>query len=145
MLLATDLLEPVSCLASLLGAWLVGSMARRARWWGWVAFLAANVLLGVWAGGSGHWWWLAMYVGFVVTSIRGLRRDSRKLSPDAVCTVKLEVDASQFHKELARVREAVRKTADEIEMRFPGCHPLTPGWSKEMEKEWPGDVENQLP
>jgi hypothetical protein len=107
MLPATDLLEPVSCLASLLGAWLVGSVGRRARWWGWIAFLAANVLLGAWAGGSGHWWWLAMYVGFVVTSIRGILRDSGRRGIQDAEVVENLLPFSNHHPPIHRQNQGV--------------------------------------
>ena len=60
-------------LAGLLGAGLLASQTRHARW-GWLAFLLANLLLICWALRMQAMGLLVQQLGFTATSVLGLYR-----------------------------------------------------------------------
>ncbi len=56
----------------IVGAWLVGALARRSRKIGFLCFLASNVLWIGWGLIFGNWGLVAMQAAFTVTSLRGV-------------------------------------------------------------------------
>ena len=75
--MSTELLlacvEWAGSLVGLLGALLLALHKPVSRW-GWVAFLASNILLIVLAAGIGRWGLFFMQVGYLVTSLLGIWR-----------------------------------------------------------------------
>lgn len=65
-------LDWAGAVVGIAGAWYVGSQDVRGRWWGFVGFLASNVLLIIWAVYTRNWAIVAMQCFFSLTSLRGL-------------------------------------------------------------------------
>ena len=58
-----DLLQWPAMLVTLVAAWLVGSLHRRKRNWGFWLFIASNVLWVAWAWHDRAWALIALQVG----------------------------------------------------------------------------------
>lgn len=66
-------LEWAGCFAGLLGAFLLATHTRVSRY-GWLAFLAANLLMIAFAAAIRHYGLLVQQVGFMGTSLLGIHR-----------------------------------------------------------------------
>jgi hypothetical protein len=69
----TTLEWPAGSLLGLLGAYLLATHGRISRY-GWIAFLAANIVMMAFALGIDRYGLLIQQVGFTGTSLLGLRR-----------------------------------------------------------------------
>ncbi|HYE07641.1 MAG TPA: hypothetical protein VEL07_19135 [Planctomycetota bacterium] len=67
-----DQLQWPAAAIGILGAWLVGALARRSRRLGFWCFLASNVLWITWGMLTGNWGLVAMQAAFTITSLRGV-------------------------------------------------------------------------
>ena len=70
-----DLLQWPAMLVTLVAAWLVGSLRRNRRTWGFWLFIASNVLWVAWAWHDHAWALIALQVGLFLTNVHGARRN----------------------------------------------------------------------
>jgi hypothetical protein len=70
-----DLLQWPAMLVTLVAAWLVGSLRRNKRTWGFWLFIASNVLWVAWAWHDHAWALIALQVGLFLTNVHGARRN----------------------------------------------------------------------
>ncbi len=86
--------DPISLLqwpvmaVTLIAAWLVASLHKRKRSWGFWCFIASNVLWVAWAWHDHAWALIALQVGLLVTNVRGALKNEpddskRRDAPDA--------------------------------------------------------------
>ena len=73
MAAAVDWLEWIGSLSGLLGAFLLATHTRVSRY-GWLAFLVANLSMGIFALDIHHYGLLLQQVGFTLTSLLGIYR-----------------------------------------------------------------------
>jgi hypothetical protein len=66
-----DLLQYLGVTLGLAGAVLVSQRSPRSRRWGFLLWIASNILLISWAVGAAAWGLLAMYAVYSVTSLMG--------------------------------------------------------------------------
>ena len=69
--MSLDLLQYPAAAIGILGAWLVGSLDGRARFWGFLCFLASNLLIILWAFSGPFYAIVFMQACYFVTSVRG--------------------------------------------------------------------------
>lgn len=67
-----DQLQWPAALIGILGAWLVGALARRSRRAGFWCFLVSNALWIAWGALFHQWGLVLMQAAFTVTSLRGV-------------------------------------------------------------------------
>jgi TctA family transporter len=67
--------------ATLVAAWLVASQAKRKRSWGFICFIASNVLWVVWAWHDRAWALIALQFGLFALNLRGLGKNEPR-GPD---------------------------------------------------------------
>lgn len=70
-----DLLQWPAMAVTLLAAWLVGSLQRRRRTWGFWCFVASNVLWVTWGWHAGAWALVALQFGLFLLNVRGVRKN----------------------------------------------------------------------
>ena len=69
-----DLVQWPAMVVTVLAAWLVASTRERRRWWGFVAFLASNVLWCAWAVPAGAWAVVVLQLALALLNVRGARK-----------------------------------------------------------------------
>ncbi|HEY9400802.1 MAG TPA: hypothetical protein VIP76_04815 [Luteimonas sp.] len=62
-------------LITLIAAWLVASLHKKKRSWGFWCFIASNVLWVVWGWHDGAYALIALQVGLFLLNIRGARKN----------------------------------------------------------------------
>jgi hypothetical protein len=73
--------DPISLLQwpamaiTLIAAWLVASLHKRKRSWGFWCFIASNVLWVIWGWHDHAWALIALQVGLFLTNVRGARKN----------------------------------------------------------------------
>jgi hypothetical protein len=75
---ADDVLNAVqwpAMVATLVAAWLVASLQKRRRSWGFWWFIVSNVLWIVWGWHDGAWALIALQVGLFVLNLRGAKKN----------------------------------------------------------------------
>ena len=70
-----DLLQWPAMAVTLLAAWLVGSLQRRRRTWGFWCFVASNGLWVAWGLHDHAYALVALQVGLFLLNLRGVRRN----------------------------------------------------------------------
>ena len=75
-----SLLQWPAMAVTLVAAWLVGSLHKTKRSWGFWAFIASNVLWVVWGWHDHAWALIALQVGLCATNIRGARKNESEAS-----------------------------------------------------------------
>lgn len=70
-----DSLQWPAMVVTLLAAWLVASLQRRKRTWGFGLFVASNVLWVVWGWHDGAYALVALQFGLFVLNLRGVRKN----------------------------------------------------------------------
>jgi hypothetical protein len=70
-----NLLQWPAMLVTLVAAWLVGSLHKKKRSWGFWCFIASNVLWVVWGWHDHAWALIALQVGLFLTNVRGARKN----------------------------------------------------------------------
>lgn len=70
-----DLLQWPAMLATVIAAWLIGSLNKRRRTWGFWCFLLSNVLWVIWGWYASAWALIALQVCLAVLNIRGVRKN----------------------------------------------------------------------
>jgi hypothetical protein len=74
-----DLMQWPAMAATVIAAWLVASLSRRKRNWGFWCFLLSNVLWLAWGWHANAWGVIVLQLCLAVLNIRG----ARKNDPDA--------------------------------------------------------------
>lgn len=78
--------DPISLLQwpamaiTLTAAWLVGSLHKKKRSWGFWAFVASNVLWAIWGWHDQAWALLVLQIGLFLTNLRGARKNEPQTS-----------------------------------------------------------------
>ena len=70
-----DALQWPAMLVTLLAAWLVGSLQKRRRSWGFWCFVAGNLLWVTWGLHDGAHALVGLQVGLSLLNVRGARRN----------------------------------------------------------------------
>lgn len=70
-----DFLQWPAMATTLLAAWLVGSLHRRKRTWGFWLFVASNALWVAWGWHDGAYALVALQFGLFVLNLRGVRKN----------------------------------------------------------------------
>ena len=70
-----DLLQWPAMLATVIAAWLIGSLNKRRRTWGFWCFLLSNVLWVIWGWYPSAWALIALQVCLAVLNIRGVKKN----------------------------------------------------------------------
>ncbi|MBU3058631.1 hypothetical protein [Pseudomonas indica] len=70
-----DLLQWPAMLATVIAAWLIGSLNKRRRTWGFWCFLLSNVLWVIWGWYASAWALIALQVCLAVLNIRGVKKN----------------------------------------------------------------------
>lgn len=70
-----DLLQWPAMLATVIAAWLIGSLNKRRRTWGFWCFLLSNVLWVIWGWYASAWALITLQVCLAVLNIRGVKKN----------------------------------------------------------------------
>jgi hypothetical protein len=76
-----DLLQWPAMLATLLAAWLIGSLKSRRRVIGFWCFLLSNLLWVIWGWHTSAWALLVLQLGLAAMNVRGLRKNEASTAP----------------------------------------------------------------
>lgn len=77
-----DILQWPAMVVTLAAAWLVGSLSRRRRTWGFACFVLSNLLWIAWGWHDGAWALIGLQLGLFALNLRGLRKNE-PASPSA--------------------------------------------------------------
>lgn len=70
-----DLLQWPAMLATMLAAWLIGSLDSRRRTIGFSCFILSNLLWTIWGWHAGAWALIVLQVCLVALNIRGVKKN----------------------------------------------------------------------
>ena len=70
-----DWLQWPAMVVTLVAAWLVASLSKRKRSWGFWCFIASNVLWVIWGWYARAYALIALQVGLFVLNVRGARKN----------------------------------------------------------------------
>jgi len=70
-----DLLQWPAMVITLTAAWLVASLRKRRRQWGFWCFIAGNVLWVIWGLHDGAYALVALQIGLFLLNLRGARKN----------------------------------------------------------------------
>jgi hypothetical protein len=77
-----DALQWPAMAITLLAAWLVGSLSRRKRSWGFWCFVLSNVLWVIWGWHDHAWALIGLQLGLFLLNLRGLHKNDDDAAPD---------------------------------------------------------------